>query len=121
MTPPPTTGQEMAPLRGRTLTRNRSGTPQADNRSGNGPATGPNPDQNGDLAARIAALFHEGGSSLMLDMDLEITHAEPGFVRFALPVAERLTHGGGVLCGQAIMACTGHGDGVRHDVAQRRR
>jgi uncharacterized protein (TIGR00369 family) len=80
-------------------------TPTPDNRSGNGPATGPNTDQNGDLAARIAALFHEGGSGLMRDMDLDITHAEPGFVRFTLPVAERLTHGGGVLCGQAIMAC----------------
>jgi uncharacterized protein (TIGR00369 family) len=36
---------------------------------------------------------------------LVITHAEPGFVRFTLPVTERLTHGGGVLSGQAIMAC----------------
>jgi uncharacterized protein (TIGR00369 family) len=65
----------------------------------------PNPEHNGDLGGRIAALFESGGSELMRDMHLRITHAEPGFVRFALPVAERLTHGGGVLCGQAIMAC----------------
>jgi uncharacterized protein (TIGR00369 family) len=58
-----------------------------------------------DLAERIAAKFTEGGSALMHGFDLHITHAEPGLVRFVLPVAERLTHGGGVLCGQAIMAC----------------
>ena len=58
-----------------------------------------------ELAERIAALFDEGGSVLMREMHLDITHAEPGLVRFTLPVTERLTHGGGVLCGQAIMAC----------------
>jgi uncharacterized protein (TIGR00369 family) len=57
------------------------------------------------LAERIAARFAEGGSELMREFDLRITHAEPGLVRFTLPVPERLTHGGGVLCGQAIMAC----------------
>lgn len=59
----------------------------------------------GDLAARIGAKFAEGGSELMHGFDLRISHAEPGLVRFTLPVADRLTHGGGVLCGQAIMAC----------------
>ena len=57
------------------------------------------------LAARIAERFAGGGSQLMAEFDLRITDAEPGRVRFTLPVAERLTHGGGVLCGQAIMAC----------------
>ncbi len=57
------------------------------------------------LADRIAARFAEGGSGLMHGFDLAITEAEPGRVRFTLPVAERLTHGGGVLSGQAIMAC----------------
>ena len=38
-------------------------------------------------------------------MSLRIDEAENGRVRFTLPVAERLNHGGGVLCGQAIMAC----------------
>ena len=58
-----------------------------------------------DLAERIWARFLEGGSGLMHEMGLSITAAEPGRVRFTLPVAERLTHGGGVLCGQAILAC----------------
>lgn len=58
-----------------------------------------------DLADRIADRFAEGGSDLMREFDLRITHAEPGLVRFTLPVPARLTHGGGVLCGQAIMAC----------------
>ena len=57
------------------------------------------------LAESIAARFAEGGSQLMFEFDLTITHAEPGLVRFTLPVHERLTHGGGVLSGQAIMAC----------------
>jgi uncharacterized protein (TIGR00369 family) len=63
------------------------------------------PKRNDALAERIAARFAEGGSELMREFDLRITHAEPGLVRFTLPVPERLTHGGGVLCGQAIMAC----------------
>lgn len=57
------------------------------------------------LAARIAEKFSVGGSRLMAEFHLSITHAEPGLVRFTLPVVERLTHGGGVLSGQAIMAC----------------
>jgi uncharacterized protein (TIGR00369 family) len=57
------------------------------------------------LAARVAELFNDGGSPLMQEMNLHIDTAEPGRVRFTLPVVERLTHSGGVLCGQAIMAC----------------
>ena len=64
----------------------------------------PKPDQN-ELVGWIEELYAERGAGLMHEMDLRITDAEPGFVRFVLPVAERLTHGGGVLCGQAIMAC----------------
>jgi uncharacterized protein (TIGR00369 family) len=57
------------------------------------------------LGASIAAQFAENGTAFMHDLDLSITHAEPGRVRFVLPVVDRLVHGGGVLCGQAIMAC----------------
>ena len=57
------------------------------------------------LVDRIAARYAEGGSELMREMGLDITAAEVGKVRFTLPVVPRLTHGGGVLCGQAIMAC----------------
>ena len=58
-----------------------------------------------DLAARITARFDEGGSGLMRGMHLSITDAEPGSVRFTLPVVPSLCHGGGVLSGQAILAC----------------
>ena len=34
-----------------------------------------------------------------------ITDAEPGRVRFDLKVTDHVTHAGGVLCGQAILAC----------------
>jgi uncharacterized protein (TIGR00369 family) len=59
----------------------------------------------GDLAAQIADRFAEGGSGLMHEFGLRITRAEPGIVQFVLPFTPRLTHTGGVLCGQAIMAC----------------
>ncbi len=58
-----------------------------------------------DLIRRITDRYAEGGAPMMHEMGLTITSAEPGRVRFTLPVAERVTHAGGVLCGQAIMAC----------------
>ena len=57
------------------------------------------------LAAQIQAAFAEGGSRLMNDFGLRIVAAEPGRVRFELDVTPYLTHGGGVLSGQAIMGC----------------
>ena len=69
---------------------------------------GPQPDQNQKRVALvdgITAQFAEGGSRLMRDFDLSIVDAEPGFVRFTLPVAPRLCHAGGVLSGQAILGC----------------
>jgi uncharacterized protein (TIGR00369 family) len=57
------------------------------------------------LAVAIAARYGEGGAPMMHEMGLTITDAEPGRVRFRLPVTERVTHTGGVLCGQAIMGC----------------
>lgn len=58
-----------------------------------------------DLAAMIIERYRQGGSGLMHGMDLRVVEAEPGRVRFVLPVTPRLVHGGGVLCGQAILAC----------------
>lgn len=58
-----------------------------------------------DLVSAIAARYAEGGAPLMHELGLSITDAEPGCVRFTLDVVERLTHAGGVLCGQAILAC----------------
>jgi len=57
------------------------------------------------LAASIIEAFATGGSGLMADFGLRIVAAEPGRVRFELDVVERLTHGGGVLSGQAILGC----------------
>lgn len=58
-----------------------------------------------ELIDAITATFTAGGAPLMHGMDLRIVDAEPGRVRFMLPVVDELVHGGGVLCGQAIMAC----------------
>lgn len=57
------------------------------------------------LIAHITDAFHVGGSPFVIDMGIRVTHAETGLVRFTLPVTDRLTHGGGVLSGQAIMSC----------------
>ncbi len=37
-------------------------------------------------------------------LDLQLVEARPGEVRLSLPVAPRHVHGGGVLCGQSMMA-----------------
>ncbi len=58
-----------------------------------------------DLAAAITARYAEGGAGFMHDLGLTITDAEPGRVRFSLKVTDHLVHGGGVLCGQTILAC----------------
>lgn len=58
-----------------------------------------------DLAQRIGDNYAEGGPGFMHDLGLTITAAEPGRVRFDLKVTPHLTHSGGVLCGQTIMAC----------------
>jgi uncharacterized protein (TIGR00369 family) len=58
-----------------------------------------------DLALAITERYAEGGAGFMHDLGLTITDAEPGRVRFTLKVTDRLVHGGGVLCGQTILAC----------------
>ncbi len=57
------------------------------------------------LAASITDRYAEGGAGFMHDLDLTVTEAEPGRVRFTLPVTDHLVHRGGVLCGQTILAC----------------
>ena len=37
-------------------------------------------------------------------LNLRVLAAEPGLVRLALPVTPEVCHGGGVLCGQAMMS-----------------
>lgn len=53
----------------------------------------------------ITEAFATGGSGLMADFGLRIIAVEPGRARFELDVVKRLTHGGGVLSGQAILGC----------------
>jgi len=60
---------------------------------------------NDQLAEHITAAFAEGGSRFMNDLGLRVVAAEPGRVRFELDVTDYVTHGGGVLSGQAIMGC----------------
>jgi len=43
-------------------------------------------------------------SPWVTELDLRLLEARPGEVVLTLPVAPRLVHGGGVLCGQAMMA-----------------
>ena len=59
----------------------------------------------GDLAGAITARYAEGGAGFMHDLGLTIVHAEPGRVRFTLGVTDHIVHGGGILCGQTILAC----------------
>ncbi len=57
------------------------------------------------LAATITERYAEGGAGFMHDLGLTVVEAEPGRVRFTLEVTDHLVHGGGVLCGQTILAC----------------
>jgi acyl-coenzyme A thioesterase PaaI-like protein len=57
------------------------------------------------LVRTISENYAAGGAGFMHDLGLTITAAEPGRVRFDLKVTDHLTHRGGVLCGQTILAC----------------
>lgn len=52
------------------------------------------------LAARLAAV----AAPMVRDLGLRVITAQPGDVTLTLPVTPHLVHGGGVLCGQAVMA-----------------
>ncbi len=62
-------------------------------------------DSDGALVERISANFAEGGPGLMHDLGLRITGATAGRVQFDVDVVDHITHGGGVMCGQAILGC----------------
>ncbi len=57
------------------------------------------------LIERITAEFAEGGPRLMHDVGLRVTGASTGRVQFEVDVVDHITHGGGVMCGQAILGC----------------
>ncbi len=48
--------------------------------------------------------FDRLGAEYVKRLGLVIESVEPGAVTLALPIAAELVHGGGVLCGQAILA-----------------
>ena len=52
------------------------------------------------LQSQLAAV----AAPMVRDLALRVTAAQPGEVTLAMPVSAPLLHGGGVLCGQAIMA-----------------
>jgi len=53
---------------------------------------------------QLQAWFESVGARWVRDLGLRVTRVEPGSVAFELDVRPELVHGGGVLCGQAIMA-----------------
>lgn len=57
------------------------------------------------LAERITANYADGGPGIMHDLGLRITAATAGHVQFEVDVVDHITHGGGVMCGQAILGC----------------
>lgn len=56
-----------------------------------------------DLAA-LQALLTDMVAPWVTELNLRVIEARPGKVVLALPVAPRHVHGGGVLCGQSMMA-----------------
>jgi uncharacterized protein (TIGR00369 family) len=55
-------------------------------------------------AVTLQETFDRLGAEYVKRLRLRIVAIEPGAVTLALPVAPELVHGGGVLCGQAILA-----------------
>ena len=53
---------------------------------------------------RLHRLLPKVAAPWVLELDLHLLEARSGEVVMALPVATKLVHGGGVLCGQAMMA-----------------
>ena len=56
-----------------------------------------------DLAA-LQALLTSVVAPWVTELNLHVLAATPGEVTLALPIAPRHVHGGGVLCGQTMMA-----------------
>jgi uncharacterized protein (TIGR00369 family) len=56
------------------------------------------------MIERLQQQLAEVAAPLVRGLEMKVTAAQPGEVRFTLPVTPHVVHGGGVLCGQAIMA-----------------
>ena len=55
-------------------------------------------------AAALEATLAAIGAGYVMQLGMRVEAAAPGRVEMSLPVVPALVHGGGVLCGQAIMA-----------------
>lgn len=55
-------------------------------------------------AAGLQATLEELGAEYTKRLGLRVEAVAPGEVRLTLPITAELVHGGGVLCGQAILA-----------------
>lgn len=55
-------------------------------------------------AATLEATLAGIGAGYVMQLHLRVEEAAPGRVVLSLPVTAELVHGGGVLCGQAIMS-----------------
>jgi uncharacterized protein (TIGR00369 family) len=56
------------------------------------------------MVEQIEAAFALIAAPYVKALGLRVLAAEPGTIRLALPVTPDLCHGGGVLCGQAMMS-----------------
>ena len=54
--------------------------------------------------AQLQQALHDVFAPWVRELELRVLSAQLGEVRLALPVAPRHVHGGGVLCGQTLMA-----------------
>ncbi len=52
----------------------------------------------------LRAVLPRVAAAWVLELELQLLDARPGEVVMSLPVAPKQVHGGGVLCGQAMMA-----------------
>lgn len=52
----------------------------------------------------LRAVLPRVAAAWVLELELQLLEARPGEVVMSLPVAPKQVHGGGVLCGQAMMA-----------------
>jgi uncharacterized protein (TIGR00369 family) len=56
------------------------------------------------MVEQIEAALQRIAAPCVKALHLRVLDAEPGLVRMALPVTAEVCHGGGVLCGQAMMS-----------------
>jgi len=66
--------------------------------------TPPNPSTPDVDLAMLRALLVDKVAPWVAELGLQVESAKPGEVTLALPIAPRHVHGGGVLCGQTMMA-----------------